>query len=182
MKTKKINCGSIWGSSPWIIMYNGNIIFLACRCRLHQRLCETMDWQATAVWHLRPTSGGAPKRGPHILQELHADAARDVRWAASQSESQDHQKIHMVQGAPGAWPEARTDFASPCLWEQVFSHEVRMEGPPQHPVTHRQRGLPSHHRWVHARSDDLTHHSWGMAYHIWQVPPEVELPPYHVVH
>ena len=33
-----------------------------------------MGRQATAVWPLRTASGGAPKRGPKILQELHADA------------------------------------------------------------------------------------------------------------
>ena len=48
---------------------------------------------------------------------------------ASQSGSQDHRTTHVVQGAPGARPEARTNFASPCLWEEVFNHEVRLEGP-----------------------------------------------------
>ena len=38
----------------------------------------------------------------------------------------------------GAWSEACTDFTSPCLWEHICSHEVRMEGPPQYPVTRRQ--------------------------------------------
>ena len=63
------------------------------------------------MWPLRPASGGTPKRGTKILQELHAYAQRDVRLAASQSWSQDHQTTHVVQGVPGAWPEARTNFA-----------------------------------------------------------------------
>ena len=101
-------------------------------------LGETMD---------RPDSGGAPKQESKIFdQEPHAYAHRDVRQAASQSGSQDHQTTHVVQGAPGTWLEARTNFASPCLWEQVFNHEVRVEGPPQYPVTRRQRGLTGHHR------------------------------------
>ena len=40
-----------------------------------------------------------------------------------------------------------------------------------------QRGLPSHHRWIHAWNDDLPHHYWGVACNIWQVPPEMKLPP-----
>ena len=71
---------------------------------------------------------------------------RDAQRAASQSGSQDQQTTHLVQGYPGTWPEAHTDCVSPCLWEQVFNHEVRMEGSPQHPVTRRPRGLSSHHR------------------------------------
>ena len=76
-----------------------------------------MDQKKTTVWPLRPASGGAPKRGLKTLQELHAYAHRDVRWDANQSGSQDHQATHVVQGAHGAWPEARTNFALPCLWE-----------------------------------------------------------------
>ena len=137
-----------------------------------------MDRKATTVWPLRPASGGAPKRESKIPQELHAYAHRDARWAASQSWSQDHQTTHVVQGAPGACPEARTNFASPCLWEQAFNHEVRVEGPPQYQVTRSQRGLLSHHRWVHAWADDLPRHSSGVACNVWQVSPEMELPPY----
>ena len=89
------------------------------RKRIGKRTCpsKTMDRKATTVWPLRPASGGAPKRGSKILQERHAYAHRDIRWAASQSGFQDHQTTHVVQGAPGAWPEAfPTNFASPCLW------------------------------------------------------------------
>ena len=60
-------------------------------------LGETMDRKTMTVWPLRPASGGAPKRGTKILQELHAYAHRDVRLAASQSWSQDHQTTHVVQ-------------------------------------------------------------------------------------
>jgi hypothetical protein len=36
-------------------------------------LGQTVDQEATAVWPVRPASGGTPKRGPSIFQELHAD-------------------------------------------------------------------------------------------------------------
>ena len=137
-----------------------------------------IGWKTTTVWPLRPASGGVPKRESKILQKLHAYVHRDVWWAASQSGFRGHQATHVVLGAPGAWPEARTNFASPGLWEQAFSHEVLVEGPPQYPVTRRQRGRPSHHRWVHIWGNELPHHSRGVACNIWQIPPKVELLPY----
>ena len=48
-------------------------------------LGQTMNREATTIWPVRPASGGTPKRGPSIFQELHVDGPRDVRWNASQS-------------------------------------------------------------------------------------------------
>ena len=111
----------------------------------------------------------------------HGSCSLHGRAAGSevQGGSQDHQTIHVVQGAPGAWPEAALTLRHLASGSKYSTMKYAWRVPHNtHAVTRCQRCLPSHHRWLHAWDDDLPHHSWGVACNIWQISPETKLPPY----
>ena len=69
-----------------------------------------------------------------IIQNLHADAFRDVRRATNQSGSEDHQAEYKLQRGPRdrPWSEICPHSVASCLWDQVSLNLLWVEGDSQY--------------------------------------------------